>query len=124
MRRADGDKELYRNRVRRRRLVDEVQKSVQAKDREYQSQQITRNDRNNLHVSSPLDRLRIRLHGLKVRSKKRIAVLPVVECRGSASREDSHIPHTEEAKDRPQVRLNKVERRHLCLRIVNAAGSR
>jgi hypothetical protein len=66
MRRADGDKELYRKRIRRRRLVDEVEKSVQAKERKHQSQQIARNDRNNLRVSSPLDRPRVRLHGLKV----------------------------------------------------------
>jgi hypothetical protein len=32
MRRTDGDEELDRKLVRRRRLVDEVEKSVQAKD--------------------------------------------------------------------------------------------
>src|SRR6202042_1041043 len=72
MRRADGDKELYRKRIRWRRLVDEVEKSVQAKDREHQPQQIACNDGSNLHVSSPLDCLRVRLHGLKVRREKRI----------------------------------------------------
>src|ERR1700722_11779943 len=66
MRRADGDKELYRQRIRRRWLMDEVEKSVQAKDCKHQPQQIARNDRNNFHRSSPLDRLRVRLHGLKV----------------------------------------------------------
>src|SRR5258705_13322237 len=100
MRRADGDKELYRKRIRRRRLVDEVEKSVQAKDREHQPQQITRNDGNNLHVSSPLDCLRVRLHGLKMRREKRVAVLPMVECRSPSCREESHICHAEEAKDR------------------------
>jgi hypothetical protein len=43
--------------------MDEVEKSVQAKDRKQQSQQIARNDRKNLHMS-PLDRLRVGLHGL------------------------------------------------------------
>src|ERR1700739_3473681 len=67
MRRAHGDKKLYRKRVRRRRLVDEVEKSVQAKDRKHQPQQVARNEGSNLHVSSPLDRQRVRLHGLKMR---------------------------------------------------------
>src|SRR5258708_12991061 len=118
MRRTDGDKELYRKRVRRRRLVDEVEKSVQAEDRKHQPEQIARNDRNNLHMSSPLDRLRVCLHGLKVRRQKRVAVLPVVECRGSTCREESRICHTEEAKDRPQIRLDKVERGPLRLPII------
>src|ERR1700722_16585066 len=122
MRRADRDKELYRKRIRRRRLVDEVEKSVQAKDRKHQSQQIARNDGNNLHVSSPLDRLRMGLHGLKMRSKKRIPVLPVVERRGSTCCEESRVCHTEEAKDRPQIGLDKVERGHLRLRIIDPAG--
>src|ERR1700757_5024075 len=71
---------------------------------------------------SALDRLRVRLHGLKMRSQKRIPVLPVVECGGSACREESHIRHTKEAKDRPQIRLDKVERGHLRLRIIDPAG--
>src|SRR5579872_74298 len=72
--------------------------------------------------SSPLDRLRVRLHGLKMRRQKRVAVLPVVECRGSSCREESRISHTEEAKDRPQIGLDKVERGHLRLRIIDPAG--
>src|SRR6202167_4032446 len=113
MRRADGDEELYGERVRRRWLVDEVEKSVQAKDRKQQPQQIARNDRNNLHMSSPLDCLRVRLHGLKVGRQKRVAILPVVEGRRSAGGEESRIGHAEEAEDRPQIRLHKVEKGHL-----------
>src|SRR5271168_2706760 len=74
-------------------------------------------------MPSPLDRLRVGLHGLKMRCEKRIAVLTVVECRGSSSREECHIRHAEEAKNRPQIRLNKIERGHLRLGVIDAAGS-
>src|SRR5580658_7884274 len=102
--------------------MNEVEESIQAKNRKQKPQQIARNDRNNFHGSSPLDRLRVRLHCLKVRRQKRVAVLPVVEYRGSACGEESRICHTEEAKDRPQIGLDKVERGHLRLRIIDPAG--
>ena len=57
-----------------------------------------------------------------MRRKKRIAVLPMVECRGSAGGEESRIRHAEETKDRPQIRLHKIERSHLRLRVIDAAG--
>ena len=38
MRRADGNKELYRKRICRRWLVDEIEKSVQAKDGKHQAE--------------------------------------------------------------------------------------
>src|SRR5580698_2909811 len=101
--------------------MDEVEKSVQAKDCKQQSKQIARNDRSHFHMSSPLDCLRVRLHDLKVRGEKRIAVLPLVECSSSARREESRVRHTEEAKDRAQIRLDKVERGHSSLRIIDSA---
>jgi hypothetical protein len=54
--------------------------------------------------------------------EKRITVQPLVECNGSTGRKESRICHTQEAKDRPQIRLDKIERGHLRLRIVDAAG--
>src|ERR1700744_3562214 len=57
-----------------------------------------------------------------MRREERVAVLAVDECRGTTCREESHILHAEEAKDRPQVGLDEVERCHLRLRIIIAAG--
>ncbi len=50
MRLADGDKKLNRERIRRGRLVDEVEKSIQPKDRKDQPQQVARKNRSNLHT--------------------------------------------------------------------------
>src|ERR1700733_5379290 len=128
MRCGHGREKLYHQRIRRRRsLGNEIEKSIQAKDREHQSQQVARNHRNNLHTSPPsvscrLDHLRVRLHSLKVRRKKRIAILPLIECRSPPCRQESRILHTKEAKDRPQIRLDKVERGHLRLRIIYTAS--
>src|ERR1700694_4749998 len=58
MRRANGNEELNRQRICRRRLMDEVKKPVQAKNRKHQSQQIPRNNGHYLHASSPLCYLR------------------------------------------------------------------
>jgi hypothetical protein len=60
MRRADRDKELDRQRIRRRGLVDKVEKPVQAKDGEDQPQQIPRNHRHYFHALSPFDLARSR----------------------------------------------------------------
>src|ERR1700758_4726212 len=102
--------------------MDEVEKSVQAKDCKNQSKQIARNDRCRLHLSSPLNCLRVRLHDLKVGGEKGIAVPPLIQRGGSACREESRICHTEEAKDRPQVGLDKVETRHPRLPIIDPAS--
>jgi hypothetical protein len=61
-----------------------------------------------------LNRLRARLCGLEVRGKKRITILAAVQRYGSACGEEGHIRQAEEAKERPQIRLHKVERRHLA----------
>src|ERR1700675_793559 len=53
MRLADGDKKLTCERIRRRRLVDKVEKSVQPKDRKDQAQQVARKNRSNLHPRPP-----------------------------------------------------------------------
>src|SRR4029077_6117973 len=50
MRLADGDKKLNREWIRRGRLVDEVEKSIQRKDRKDQPQQVARKNRCNLHT--------------------------------------------------------------------------
>ena len=64
----------------------------------------------------------MRLHGLKMRREKRVAVLPLVQHAGSTCGEEGRIRHAEEAEDGSQVRLYKIERRHLRLGIVDAAG--
>lgn len=41
----------------------------------------------------------------------------------STRRDEDDIRHAEEAEQRPQIRLHKIERRHLRLGIVDTAGS-
>src|SRR5580700_5301389 len=53
MRFADGDKKLNRERIRRRRLMDEVEKSIQPKDGKDQPQQIASNQSGHLHAPTP-----------------------------------------------------------------------
>jgi hypothetical protein len=48
--------------------------------------------------------------------------MPLVQHRGSTRGQEGRLVHAEEAEDRLQIRLNKVERCHLRLSIVNAAG--
>jgi len=50
--------------------------------------------------------------------RERIAVPPLVECSSSARREESRVRHTEEAKYRAQIWLDKIERGHQRLRII------
>jgi hypothetical protein len=44
MRLADGDKKLNRERIRRGRLVDEVEKSIQPEDRKRKAKEIASNN--------------------------------------------------------------------------------
>src|ERR1017187_185164 len=57
-----------------------------------------------------------------MRRKERVAVMPLVQNAGPTRSEESCILHSEEAEDRPQIRLHEIERCHLRLSIVNAAG--
>src|SRR5271156_5114470 len=65
--------------------------------------------------------LRVRLHGLKVRCKKRVPVTPLVQDGGPARSEKGCVRHTEKTKYRPQIRLNEIERGHLRLGVVDPA---
>src|SRR5580658_7000104 len=63
----------------------------------------------------------MRLHGLKVRRKKRVPVTPLVQDGGPARSEKGCVRHTEKTKYRPQIRLNEIERGHLRLGVVDPA---
>jgi hypothetical protein len=50
---ADSDKEFDHPWIRRRWLMDKMKNSVQPKHPEYQSQELSRNDSNDLHATTP-----------------------------------------------------------------------
>src|SRR5882757_6334838 len=71
---------------------------------------------------SSLKGLRVRQHGLKMRCEKRVAILSLIQRRGSTRCNEGRLGHTEKAEDRPQIRLDKIEGGHPGLGIVDAAG--
>src|ERR1700757_3033869 len=73
-------------------------------------------------LSSPLDRLGVRLHGLKMGCEESIAVLPVIQSCGSARGEEGRIGHAEESKHRTEIGLNKIERGHPRLGVIDSSG--
>src|SRR5580692_1006896 len=71
---------------------------------------------------SSLRCLRVRAHSLKMRREKRVAVAPTIQRRCSTRRNEGRFGHTEEAEDRTQIWLHEIERGHLSLSVVDAAG--
>src|SRR5579863_4735761 len=68
-----------------------------------------------------LERLRVRLHGLKVWCEKCVPVLPLVQRAGPASGEEGRVRHAKKTKYGPQIRLHKIERCHPRLGVVDPA---
>jgi len=66
--------------------------------------------------------LRVRLHRLKMRGKKRIPVLTLAQHLGSTCGDECGIPHAKKTEHRSQIWLDKIERGHLHLGVVDAAG--
>src|ERR1700744_3869379 len=62
------------------------------------------------------------LDRLKVRREKRIAILAMVQCHRAACRKKGSVGHAQEAEQRPQIRLDKIERCHLRLGVVDTTG--
>ena len=61
----------------------------------------------------------MRLHGLKVRCKKRVPVLPLVQHAGPACGEEGRLGHAKKTKYGPQIRLHEIERGHPRLGVVD-----
>ncbi len=63
----------------------------------------------------------MRLHGLKVRCKKRVPVVPLVQHRSSTCGEKGRVRHAKKTKYGPQIRLHEIERGHLGLGVVDSS---
>ena len=61
----------------------------------------------------------MRLHGLKVRGKERVPVMPLVQHARSPCGEEGCVRHAKKTKYGPQVRLHEIERGHLRLGVVD-----
>ena len=64
----------------------------------------------------------MRLHGLKMRCKKRVPVLPLVQHARPACGKEGRVRHAKKTKYGPQIRFHEIERGHLRLGVVDAAG--
>ena len=64
----------------------------------------------------------MRLHGLKMRCKKRVPVMPLVQHAGPTCGEEGRVRHAKKTKYGPQIRLHEIERGHLRLGVVDPAG--
>src|ERR1700719_3246810 len=62
------------------------------------------------------------MHGLKVRCKKRVPVMSLVQHAGPPCGEEGRVRHTEKTKYGPQIRLDEIARGDLRLGVVDAAG--
>src|ERR1700675_2291091 len=71
--------------------------------------------------ATSLGGLRVRLHGLKIRRKKRGPVLPLVQHSSPACGKEGRVRHAKKTKYRPQIRLHEIERGHLRLGVVDPA---
>jgi len=66
--------------------------------------------------------LRVRLHRLKMRGKKCIRVLTLAQHLRSACGDECGISHANKPEYRSQIWLDTIERGHLRLSVVDAAG--
>jgi len=57
----------------------------------------------------------VRLHGLKMRCKKRVPVMPLIQHAGPPCGEEGRVRHAKKTKYGPQIRLHEIERGHLRL---------
>jgi hypothetical protein len=64
----------------------------------------------------------VRLHGLKVRCKKRVPVMPLVQHASPPCGEEGRVRHAKKTKYGPQIRLHEIERGHLRLGVVDPSG--